>query len=85
MTHEHRKGSATAGLLSWIAGGAVSLVATIALAFATSTSSSVDALSVKESTDNTAIVQRVSITEAHYQDIDARLTRIENKLDKLAQ
>jgi hypothetical protein len=42
-----KKGTVTVGILYWIAGGAVSLIATIALTFASSTASTVSSLSDK--------------------------------------
>ncbi len=80
-----QKGLATVSLLTWVAGGAISLIASVALAFASSTNAGLNELSQKESNDNTFVVQRMSTVEAHYQDIDNRLIRIENKLDKISQ
>lgn len=49
------KGAAITGLLTWIAGGAAGLVATIALAYTASTSASLSDVSTKVSTHDTEI------------------------------
>lgn len=49
------RGIALTGFVTWIAGGAVGLIATIALAFASSTSTSVGELSTKVSNHDTEI------------------------------
>ncbi len=51
------KGAATVGILTWIAGGAISLLATIALAFTASTTQSVNNLSEKVSLHDNEIGQ----------------------------
>ncbi len=80
MSTQPKKGFAITELLLWIAGGAVGLISTVAVVYAQATSTAVSVLQSERTVD----IQRVATIEAHYTDIDTRLTRIEDKIDKLS-